>query len=195
MPMEYIQMRRDAGSPRCRHVATCSTAVEVLLLGLRRARSAADTERDSARNRAANRTFSAHRTAATRPGAWSLKPCDHEPMAGPNTTPALVAADSQPNPLARLRGSTLSVTYAWITAVVPPPAPCTARDSSSSQYESAYAKTTYAIAEAPSPMRSAGLRPYRSDTRPQSGALTSCMAENADTSTITMKSLAPNLTA
>jgi len=39
---------------------------------------------------------------------------------------------------------------------------------------------------------SAGLRPYLSETRPQSGALMSCIAANDATSIITMKSLAPN---
>src|SRR6185437_14982506 len=123
MPTEYIQISRDGGSPMWRHDATRSTAVDVLLPVFGFARSAAETTRDSTRNLAANSTLSMQRTAATKPGAWLLKPCDHEPMAGPNTTPALVAAESQPNPLARFRGSTLSVTYAWITAVVPPPAP------------------------------------------------------------------------
>ena len=79
-----------------------------------------------------------------------------------------------------------------MTPVVPPPAPWMMRDTSSSQYESAYAKTMYASIDAPSPNSSAGLRPYLSDTRPHSGALMSCIAENDAMSTITMKSLAPN---
>ena len=56
---------------------------------------------------------------------------------------------------------------------MPPPAPCTTRDSSSIQMEVEKAKTMNATTEKESPMSNAGRRPCRSDTRPQKGALIS----------------------
>src|SRR5665213_491942 len=157
-----------------------------------RVRSRALASCDSGRYLSAKRMFSAHSMAATSPGQCGPILCENDASAGPIATPAFVADDSQPSPRARCCGATLSATYAWITPVVPPPAPWMTRDTSSSQYESAYANTAYAIIDAPSPNNSAGFRPYLSDTFPHNGALTSCIAENDAMSTITAKSLAPN---
>jgi hypothetical protein len=46
-----------------------------------------------------------------------------------------------------------------MTLTVPPPAPCTIRETKRSQSELAKAKITYAIADAVSPISSAGRRP------------------------------------
>jgi hypothetical protein len=54
---------------------------------------------------------------------------------------------------------------------------------------------TYDTADAPSPIISAGLRPYRSETRPQSGALSNCAAENAEVMRASTVALAPRLLA
>ncbi len=84
-------------------------------------------------------------------------------------TPALVAAESHPNALARSAGGMLSATYACTTPVVPPPSPCTNRERKSSQSEWANPNATYANAELASPTSSAGRRPYRSETCPHTG--------------------------
>ena len=98
-------------------------------------------------------------TAATSPGAWRPKLKAAEPMKGPITTPALVAADSQPSALARSLGSIVSATYACATPVVPPPNPCTMREANSIHKLVAKPKITYANADAPRPMIIAGRRP------------------------------------
>ena len=54
--------------------------------------------------------FVTHSAAATNPGAEGLMCCDHEPMTGPNATPAFVAADSQPRLFARSLGAVASAT-------------------------------------------------------------------------------------
>jgi hypothetical protein len=60
------------------------------------------------------------------------------------------------------------------------------RDRNSSQSE-----FTYAIADAPSPIRRAGRRPYRSEKRPHIGALMICATANDATSAPTIKPPAP----
>ena len=146
--------------------------------------------------------FTAAISAAASPGPRNLssgstakacaltpKPSTQIPMAGPIATPALVAAETHPSDLARSSGFVASATYAWTTPTVPPPAPCTRRQRSSSSSECAKAKTTYASTDAPSPIISAGRRPILSDTRPQKGALTSCatakVVRSSDTATPT----------
>src|SRR5690606_29464375 len=135
--------------------------------------------------------FTVQSSAANRPGAGRPSCIVVEPSTGPMVTPRLVAADSQPNARARSCGFVASATYAWITPTVPPPAPWITRDRSNSHTESANANTTYAIADAPSPIRSAGRRPYLSEKRPHNGALTSCATENAAIRTVTTNPLAP----
>src|SRR6185437_16976279 len=112
--------------------ATPATASHIRRGGL--APGTLRTSCDSVRSRHAKAMFSTHSTAASNPGACDPHLVVSEPKSGPSTTPRLVAAESHPSPLARFFGSTLSATYAWITPVVPPPAPCTSRDTSSSQY-------------------------------------------------------------
>src|SRR5687768_7923169 len=104
------------------------------------------------------------------PGYWAPKRALNELMIGPIAIPALVAADSHPSALARSLDFTVSVTYACATPVVPPPAPCTTRERRSAQIFDAKAKTRNAATDPASPIRSAGRRPYRSETLPQNGA-------------------------
>ena len=98
--------------------------------------------RDSRRNLQAKKMLIPHNAAAVSPGPRDPRRNAADPSAGPIATPTLVAAESQPRALARLAGSTESATYAWMTPTVPPPAPCTSRESSSSQIELANANTT-----------------------------------------------------
>src|ERR1041385_4848762 len=118
----------------------------------------------------AKRRFTRQMAAAINPG-YACPRCEApEEMIGPIAIPAPVAAESQPRAWARSLGFTVSVTYAWATPVVPPPAPWMIRERKRSQRCPAKAKTTYAIADPVSPIRSAGRRPNRSETRPQNGA-------------------------
>src|SRR5512147_1443395 len=103
--------------------------------------------------------LSTHSPAAMSPGPAEPRYVATDPNAGPIITPTFVAADSQPSPFARFLGSTASATYAWITPVVPPPAPWMARERRSIHTEVENANTMYAITDALSPIRSAGLRP------------------------------------
>jgi len=66
------------------------------------------------------------------------------------------------------------------------------RERNSRNSELAYANTIYATADAIIPTTSAGRRPYRSENRPQIGALSSCATENDDTSNPTTNPFAPN---
>ena len=61
---------------------------------------------------------------------------------------------------------------------MPPPVPCTMRHRNRSQTEFAKPKTQNAAADALRLTSSAGRRPYRSETRPQIGAETSCATKN-----------------
>ena len=140
----------------------------------------------------ANTMLSAQNTAAPNPGPR----CPHqrtnnEPNAGPTTAPALVAEESQPNPFARSSGLLASATYACSTPTVPPPTPCTTRDSKRTHSVPASPKTTYANAEISKPVITAGRRPKRSETRPHVGALRSCAIENAEMSNPMTKPVAP----
>jgi hypothetical protein len=86
--------------------------------------------------------FTMHSAAAISPGISRPTVNASEPSAGPIATPALVAAEIQPRLFARCSGSVASATYAWITPVVPPPAPCTTLERRRSQRLVEYAKTT-----------------------------------------------------
>src|SRR5256885_7574947 len=134
--------------------------------------------RDSGSHFQANAMLHRHRAAATRPGAACPARAAKEPTTGPITTPRLVAADSQPKALARSCGAIVSATYAWATPVVPPPRPWMKRDTNSNQSDAANPKTAYAMADAVRPTSNAGRRPYRSDTRPQTGEAISCATGN-----------------
>jgi len=114
---------------------------------------------DSGSQRHAYHTLPRQSVAAMSPGAAIPRFVAREPMAGPIITPALVAADSQPNALARSLGSMASPTYACATPVVPPPAPCTRRDNTSIHGVTAKANTRKPSAEAVNPTSSAGRRP------------------------------------
>src|ERR1043166_2527642 len=61
--------------------------------------------RDSGNHFQANATLMRTRMLANTPGTASPKWFMNEPMPGPNNTPALVAADSNPGPLARPRAA------------------------------------------------------------------------------------------
>src|SRR5689334_19922881 len=98
--------------------------------------------RDSGSHRHAKMTFRTHKPAATRPGAVAPQRAAIDPSPGPTITPALVAADHQPNALARSWGAIVSATYAWATPVVPPPSPWTKRDAKSNHSELANPKIT-----------------------------------------------------
>ena len=65
-----------------------------------------------------------------------------EPNAGPATAPRLVTAESQPRLFVRSSGDEASATYACTTPMVPPPAPCTSRESSRTHTDPAKAKMT-----------------------------------------------------
>src|SRR3989442_3605197 len=58
----------------------------------------------------ANSALTTHSAAATSPGTVSPTRAANDPSAGPKITPALVAADSQPSPLARSLGAIVSAT-------------------------------------------------------------------------------------
>src|SRR2546430_2374895 len=116
-------------------------------------------QRDSGSHFHANATLTSTSALAKTPGAAAPNRCRNDPNAGPMTTPALVAADSQPSAFARSRGSIVSTTYACTTPVVPPPSPCTNRDRNNSQTVCAKPNTAYAIADVPSPTSNAGRRP------------------------------------
>src|SRR6185436_5612144 len=92
-----------------------------------------------------------------------------DPSAGPTTAPKLVTADNHPIALVRSFGSVASATYAWTTAIVPPPKPWTTRETSSITIDVAKPKTTYAAAEIHSPARIAGRRPRASENFPHKG--------------------------
>src|SRR5690349_20799959 len=79
--------------------------------------------RDSGSHFHAKTRLHRQNVAATRPGADSPKFAANDPIAGPITTPRLVAAESHPSALARSWGAIVSATYAWATPVVPPPSP------------------------------------------------------------------------
>ena len=115
--------------------------------------------RDSGSHFQAKNTLTTHSAAATRPGAVSPACVASEPRAGPTMTPRLVAAESHPKALARSFAGMVSATYACATPVVPPPRPCTNRETKSSHRASANPKIRYARAEAPKPTRIAGRRP------------------------------------
>src|ERR1051325_8836388 len=115
--------------------------------------------RDSGSHRQANTTLMTQRAAATSPGAVSPPRAANEPTAGPTITPALGAAESQPRALARSWGGMVSATYACATPVVPPPSPCTNRDTNNCHSDPAKPKITYAIADALSPPSHAGRPP------------------------------------
>ena len=53
-------------------------------------------------------------------GAWALVRASNT---GPIIVPTLVPAESQPSDRVLELGCTVSATYAWVTPVVPPPAP------------------------------------------------------------------------
>src|SRR5689334_8954968 len=79
--------------------------------------------RDSASQRQAKKTLTAPGSAAIRPGAAGPNLWARDPILGPIITASAVAAESQPSASARRFGWTVSLTYAWATPVVPPPAP------------------------------------------------------------------------
>ena len=68
-----------------------------------------------------------------------------------------------------------------MTPTVPPPAPCTSRDSTSSHSDSAKPNSRNATDDAASATISAGLRPKRSEKRPHHGALSNCATVNETT--------------
>ena len=98
--------------------------------------------RDSGSQRHAKTTQSSMSPAATSPGTSVPKLRATEPMTGPISTPALVAAEIQPNAFARSAGAMVSATYACATPVVPPPRPWTIRDANNIQRLLANPKTT-----------------------------------------------------
>ena len=113
-------------------------------------------------------------------------------------TPALVAAVSQPRARVRWSGSTESETYAWITPVVPPPIPCTKRDTKRSASDRTWPgmravspKRTKAAAARSRLPRITGRRPRRSESRPHSGALVSWAKAKTAISRPMVVSLAP----
>ncbi len=115
--------------------------------------------RDSGNHFHAKKTLTSTSAAATMPGTAVPKAYAIEPMNGPMTTPALVAAEIHPSALARSAGAIVSATYACATPVVPPPNPCTMREANNIHRLVASPKMTYAKADALSPMIIAGRRP------------------------------------
>ena len=117
----------------------CSAGPQTLRLGC--ASPGACATRDSGSQYQAKIAFSTQSPAAMSPGPWVPSRLAKVPRMGPTTTPADVAAESQPSARARSEGRTVSATYAWATPVVPPPAPWTKRDRNSSQSVSAKPNT------------------------------------------------------
>ena len=68
-----------------------------------------------------------------------------------------------------------------MTPVVPPPSPCTTRDSTSNSSDSAKPNSRNAADDATSATSSTGRRPQRSLQRPHHGALTNCAMVNDET--------------
>ena len=131
-------------------------------------------------------------TAATKKGTWGPPRAASAPMAGPATKPTPKAAPSRPSRWARSEGAATSVTAAWATDTDAPEAPSMIRPSSSTQTAPARPVTSEATAVPAIDNTSTGLRPMRSDTRPQMGENTNWAAEKAVISPVAVTAVAPN---
>ena len=120
----------------------------------------------------------AARAAATKNGSCRPPSAAIDPISGPATNPTPNAAASRPSRRGRSSGSARSATAAWPTAYDDPDAPSSTRPRNRIQSTPASPVTRLPMDE---PMRAAmrtGLRPIRSESRPQSGAATIWAAEN-----------------
>ena len=120
-------------------------------------------------------------------------------MAGPATKPTPNAAPSSPMSRARSRGAATSATDACATDTLAPEAPSMMRPMNSRASPPATPLAT-PVSRLPSAVpnseiSSTGLRPKRSDRRPQRGANSSWAIENEATSTPMVVGVAPNFSA
>ena len=113
-------------------------------------------------------------------------------MAGPKTNPAANAAPTYANAWPRFLGSTRSPTYAWVTPMLPPDSPSSARETSTIGIDGANASIVQAIVEPICETISTILRPMRSLTLPHTGPAISWHSENVANTTPTVMSGAPN---
>ena len=84
---------------------------------------------------------------------------------------------------------------ACAVGMLAPAMPARLRARKSIGSEVASAKNAYDRAEPSSPIRMTGLRPIRSDNRPQNGANRNCASENEDDSRPTITADAPKCSA
>ena len=155
-------------------------------------RAACPTTWVSGSRRAAATAFTAARAAATRNGRRGPPRAARAPMAGPATNPRPKAAPRSPSSRARCSGGATSATEACATDTLAPEMPSRTRPRNSTHRAPANPVTRLPTAVPASERTRTGLRPMRSDTRPQNGENTSCAPEKAATRAAAMNDEAPN---
>ena len=116
-------------------------------------------------------------------------------MAGPATKPTPKAAPSRPMSRARCDGGDTSPTAAWATDTDAPDTPSTMRPRKRIQIEPATPVSSEPRAVPNSEISRIGLRPKRSERRPQTGAKISWASENEADSTPMRAAPAPKRSA
>ena len=113
-------------------------------------------------------------------------------MAGPATNPSPNAAPRSPKSRGRCSAGARSATAAWATDTLAPEMPSSTRPTNSTSSEPASPVSRLPTAVPASDSTRTGLRPTRSDSRPQTGANTNWAREKEASSTPTTAGLAPN---